>query len=148
MENKNYTVVVPLDVLPSAFGCSAFFKTPSKIFSVDMDFSKFDNIKLALDEFVCERPTTFEFLKHTLDALHCELVRADFYNEDSGTFFIRLSLAQPMPDGVNKIIEIDCRPSDAIPLALRCSTPIYIENSVLDRLEDVREVYYSLKETL
>ena len=148
MENKNYTSVVPLDVLPSSFGCSAFFKTPSKIFSVDMDFSKFDNLKLALNELACERPTTFEFFRHTLDALHCEVVRVDFYNEENGTFFVRVTISQPMSNGVNKIVEIDCRPSDAIPLALRCSTPMYIENSVLERLEDVRSIYYNLKETL
>ena len=147
MEDTDYISVVPLDVLPSPFGCSVFFKTPSKIFVVNMDSSKFDNIKWALDDICCDRPTTFEFIRSMLAGMHCDVVRVDFYNEEDSVFFTRITLAiQSVFE--SKIVEIDSRPSDAIPLALRCGSSIYIAPNVLSRLDDVSETYYKLKENI
>ncbi len=147
MEDTDYISVVPLDVLPSPFGCSVFFKTPKKVFVVNMDSSKFDNIKLALDDIVCERPTTFEFMRSMLEAMHCDLVRVDFYGEQDGVFFTRVTLAI-QSTFESKIAEIDSRPSDAIALALRCGASVYIDSKVLDKLEDVSQTYYKLKESI
>ena len=144
MEQKEYIPVVPLNIYPSPYGCTGFFRTPQKIFSINMDGTKLDNIKWALEDFVCGRPTTFEFIREMLGAINCELVRVDFYNEEDGIFYTRVTLSL---QGVfqNKIVEIDARPSDSIPLAIRCGTAMFIDKAVLDRLQDVSSAYQKLK---
>ena len=147
MQDTDYISVVPLDILPSPYGCSVFFKTPKKVFVVNMDSTKFDNIKWALDDIVCERPTTFEFIRSMLEGMHCDLTRVDFYNEKNGVFYTRCTFAI-QGTFESRIVEIDSRPSDAIPLALRCGTSIFIDAKVHQRLKDVSETYYKLKESL
>jgi bifunctional DNase/RNase len=54
------------------------------------------------------------------------------YKLEGGTFYAYLILSQE-GDGTadTSIIKIDCRPSDAIALAVRMSSPIYADEEVL-----------------
>lgn len=146
MDGNEYISAIPLDVLPSPVGCSMFFKTIDKIFAINMGSAKFESLKLALDMVDCDRPTTFEFMKNILDSMHCEFVRVDLYNELDGIFDCRATFAVGDHSGGKKIVEIDARPSDAIALALRFSTPIYIVASVLEKLEDMAAAYRKLRD--
>ena len=47
---------------------------------------------------------------------------------DENTFFAKIELATQ-----NSIIEIDCRPSDAIALAVRTESPIFAINEVIEK---------------
>jgi bifunctional DNase/RNase len=41
----------------------------------------------------------------------------------------------------HKIIELDARPSDSITLALLSKKPIYVAQDVLDKVEDMTEIF-------
>ena len=41
----------------------------------------------------------------------------------------------------HKIIELDARPSDSITLALLSKKPIYVTQEVLDKVEDMTEIF-------
>lgn len=80
------------------------------------------------------RPLTHDLLKNTLDFLECRLMRIEICDLKEGTFFARLILDR---DGV--LMTMDCRPSDAIALALRCSAPIFAARHVVEEAGRVFE---------
>jgi bifunctional DNase/RNase len=80
------------------------------------------------------RPLTHDLLKNTLDFLECRLMRIEICDLKEGTFFARLILDR---DGV--LMTMDCRPSDAIALALRCKSPIFAARHVVEEAGRVFE---------
>jgi bifunctional DNase/RNase len=96
-------------------------------------------IALALEGIRTQRPMTHDLLKSCLGALEAELERVEIHSLIDGTFYARLRLDRPAPGGnggvaerPREILEIDSRPSDAIALALRTGSPIWIAKTVLD----------------
>lgn len=82
-------------------------------------------IALEMEGVVPPRPMTHDLIKSIIDAFNITLSEV-FINElKDGTFFARLIFDE-------KDIEIDARPSDAIALAVRCNTPIYVESQILN----------------
>lgn len=147
MKEKQFVPVKAAGVVPSAYGCTVFLSADGKIFAVGMDESKYDNIKFAIENTRCDRPTTFEFIRDLLEAMECRMLRADFYAERDGVFFMRATMSVKT-GGENRITTIDARPSDAIPLALRCNAGMFIDAEVLERLQDMSDTFDNLKAKL
>ena len=74
------------------------------------------------------RPLTHDLLKNLLDFMECRLLRVEIIDVRDGTFY-----AQLVMDKDDAIVEMDCRPSDAIALSIRCGAPIYVAKSVMDK---------------
>jgi bifunctional DNase/RNase len=72
------------------------------------------------------RPLTHDLVANTVDQLGGEL--QDVYINDlrEHTYFAKLRVRQE-----GELIEIDCRPSDAIALAVTAKVPIYVAEDVL-----------------
>jgi len=82
-------------------------------------------IALEMEGVVPPRPMTHDLIKSIIDAFNITLSEV-FINElKDGTFFAKLIFD-------DSDIEIDARPSDAIALAVRCNTPIYVESQILN----------------
>ena len=47
-----------------------------------------------------------------------------------------------------KIVELDARPSDSFSLALRSKAPIFVAKSVLEKVDDVDDVWQKIKNQL
>ncbi len=80
-----------------------------------------------------ERPLTHDLMMDTLVKLGAEITRIvvrDLVSDDSGGGIFHGSLFLQVGE---KEMEIDCRPSDAIALAVRCSARILVADTVLDR---------------
>ena len=87
-----------------------------------------DAIAIKLQGVSVPRPLTHDLLNSVVDALGASvnsIVVTDLKND---TFFAKIILNI---DG--KQMEIDCRPSDAIALAVRGEAPIYADEGVLDK---------------
>ena len=80
------------------------------------------------------RPLTHDLLKNLLDYLECRLMRIEICDLKEGTFYARLALEK---DG--RGMEMDCRPSDAIALAVRCGAPILVHENVMNEAGRVIE---------
>jgi len=84
------------------------------------------------------RPLTHDLLKNVLDYLECRIKRVEVCDIKDGTYFGRLVVEQDGED-----MDIDCRPSDAIALALRSSCPIFVHEQVMSEagriLEDLEQ---------
>jgi bifunctional DNase/RNase len=73
------------------------------------------------------RPLTHDLLKNILELTEYRLMRVEVVDIKDGTFY-----AQLVMDHDDSIIEMDCRPSDAIALSLRCDAPIYVAKHVIE----------------
>lgn len=91
-------------------------------------------IAIQMNKVKMPRPLTHDLLKNLLDFLECRLMRIDVSDLSDGTFHATLHLEH---DG--KDMEMDCRPSDAIALALRYSAPIYVAKEVMDEAGQIFE---------
>ena len=80
-----------------------------------------------------ERPLTHDLFMDVLTKLGAEITRIvvkELVSDDSGGGIFHGSLFMQLG---GKELEIDCRPSDAIALAVRCDARILVAESVLDR---------------
>ena len=75
------------------------------------------------------RPMTHDLLINVLEMLDSEINRVSIARMDNGTFFAEIEVTNIQ---VGEIV-VDSRPSDAIAIALRTSTPIYVSDEVMDR---------------
>lgn len=73
------------------------------------------------------RPLTHDLILHLLTRLQAQLKRAIIHDMRDQAFIAQLDVDTP-----GGVIEVDCRPSDAVALALRAGIPIYCAESVLE----------------
>lgn len=85
-------------------------------------------IMVTLQEMEVARPLTHDLLKNTILALggHVERVVISDLRED--VFYARI-----LVEVHGQHLEVDSRPSDALALAVRVRTPIYVEAAVMDK---------------
>lgn len=84
------------------------------------------SISMAAEGYNFRRPLTHDLTKTIIERMGWKIDRIlidDLYNE---TFYAKLTLTRE-----TEMIDIDCRPSDAIALALRARAPIYVAEDVL-----------------
>ena len=86
-------------------------------------------IALYLEGVDMPRPMTHDLLINVLEILESEINRVSIARMDNGTFFAEIEVTNAQ---VGEIV-IDSRPSDAIAIALRTLTPIYVSDEVMDR---------------
>lgn len=82
-------------------------------------------IALEMEGVVPPRPMTHDLVKSIIDS-YGSMLSEVFINElRDGTFYAKLIFDNPE-------MELDARPSDAIAIAVRCSTPIFVNSEILD----------------
>lgn len=82
----------------------------------------------AIDQHKKRRPLTHDLLASTVEALGARVSSVNIVDVEGTTFYASLHLVRS--DGSHT--ELDCRPSDAIALAVRTGAPIYARDNVLD----------------
>ena len=86
-------------------------------------------IALYLEGVDMPRPMTHDLLINVLEILDSEINRVSIARMDNGTFFAEIEVTNVQ---VGEFV-VDSRPSDAIAIALRSLTPIYVSDEVMDR---------------
>ncbi len=88
---------------------------------------------MAIDRFVKEqetpRPLTHELMNKVIGGLGARIERVEVTELKNGTFYANLVLQR---DGSQ--IEVDARPSDAIALAIRNASQIFVAEQVLEEV--------------
>src|SRR5579863_1356087 len=74
------------------------------------------------------RPLTHDLLRNVVNDLGAKIVSIVISDLIDDIFYARIVL-----DVAGRHVEVDSRPSDAIALAVRAKTPIFVDESVLDR---------------
>jgi len=86
-------------------------------------------IALALQDLKPPRPLTHDLTKSLIEKLEGKVEKVIISDLKNNTFYARIVMRKNGED-----IDIDSRPSDAIALALRFKVPIYINETVLDKV--------------
>jgi bifunctional DNase/RNase len=102
-------------------------KEDDRTLPIFIGFAEAQSIALFISKVKIPRPLTHDLLKSVLENLDCDLNRIEVCDLRDGTFIARLIL-----ECNGEEIEVDSRPSDAIALALRTSSPIYVAEKVMD----------------
>ena len=126
-DTSKYVEVDVIDVVDSTIiignGCTAIVAdtSPERAYS----------IALGLESRIDMRPNTHDIFAQTLKTFNISLnsVTIDTYNGD----FYTASMIMYTPD---KMFKLDSKPSDAIAVALRTSSPIYINKTLLSETGD------------
>ncbi|MBT3295098.1 MAG: hypothetical protein HN919_13800 [Verrucomicrobia bacterium] len=84
------------------------------------------SIALHVNEVKVPRPLTHDLLKNLLDFMECRLHRVEIVRIEEGTFYAALVLERDAGE-----VRLDCRPSDAISLALRAGAPLFVDDAVM-----------------
>ena len=104
-------------------------KDGTKSLPIIVGSSEAQAIALYLEGVDMPRPMTHDLLINVLESLESEINRVSIARMDNGTFFAEIEVTNAQ---VGEIV-IDSRPSDAIAIALRSLTPIYVSDEVMDR---------------
>lgn len=80
------------------------------------------------------RPMTHDLIMSILQEVQVEVERVKVSDMQGNTYYATLDLR----DGDDRT-SLDCRPSDAIAVALRARVPIYIDEDLLNRLDEQRK---------
>lgn len=89
-------------------------------------------IALQIEGVESPRPMTHDLLRASLDLLEATVDRIVISDLKDNTFYARIHLHRN-----EHLLELDARPSDAIALALRTESPIFVRRAVLEEAQAV-----------
>jgi len=86
------------------------------------------SITIQLEHLQTQRPLTHDLMKHLLDGLHVQLEEVYIYRWEAGVFYASLLFRDE-----RGALRLDGRTSDAVALALRFGSPIYVARQVVEQ---------------
>jgi uncharacterized protein len=89
-------------------------------------------IALQIENVHTPRPMTHDLLRNVIHDLQASVERVVVSDVKDNTFFAHIYLDTPAGK-----VAVDARPSDAIALALRTRSPIWVEESVIDNAKTI-----------
>ena len=89
-------------------------------------------IALQIENVQTPRPMTHDLLKNVIDDLRGHVDRIVVCELKENTFYARIHMTAQ-----GRAFEVDARPSDAIALALRTRSPIFVEEEVITNARSV-----------
>jgi len=90
-------------------------------------------IRLALEGVVPPRPLSHDLIRNLTEQLGLKISKVVVTDVKNNTYYASIYLRSKDSDTQSELT-VDARPSDAIALALRTGSPIYVTQEVLDRL--------------
>ncbi len=101
-------------------------RSGGRAFSIVIGFNEAAEIHRKANGQVPPRPMTHDLLRATMEQLGGKLRCIEIHDLREGTFYANLVIDQ---DG--RTIRVDCRPSDAVALAVAQGVPVAVEEAVL-----------------
>ena len=132
-------------VFPSNAGCSIFLGNSGKVFVINVDPQIGDVIVRFMRGVAKERPLTHDLINSIFKGFDVNVERVVITHLKNGTYFARL-LLRAKNEVVQKLVEIDARPSDCIALAVSHKRSIFISKELFDQVEDMSEVLERINE--
>lgn len=121
--------ILGLSTSPSSGGAYALILTEvngSRRLPIIIGSFEAQAIALELENIKPPRPMTHDLLKNLVQGLEAVVSYIFINNLSEGTFYSKIVLEHR-----NEVLEIDARPSDAIALAVRFGSKIYVNEKIL-----------------
>ncbi|HEX3036412.1 MAG TPA: bifunctional nuclease family protein [Thermodesulfobacteriota bacterium] len=99
-----------------------------KILPIWIGFMEASSIAMELEKTPRVRPLTHDLLKNMLETLKYSVTRVEVTDLRSDTFYAEIHLKRGSEEYI-----LDSRPSDAIAIALRTDSPIFVKDDVLEK---------------
>ncbi len=99
----------------------------NRILVISIGLMEATAIAVALEGVAAPRPMTHDLLVHVIQRLQAEMARVVIHDLRNETFIGQIELKTE-----KGVLEIDCRPSDAVALAARTGAPIFVTEGVLE----------------
>ena len=103
-----------------------------KVLPIRISSTQAFSIKTGLENRIEYRPTTHDIIYDILNHFDIKVLFARVTEFRGGTFFAELFLQKD-----NRILNLDIRPSDAIAIAVRTNSSIYLNKDLLEMAEDI-----------
>lgn len=105
--------------------------TSSAVLPIWVGIFEANAIALQIEKIVTPRPMTHDLLKSMICGLQATVEKVVITDLKENTFYAQIYLNR---EGV--VLPIDSRPSDAIALALRTGSPIFVNTEVIERAKN------------
>lgn len=138
--------VKPLALVPTQAGCAVFLGDGHKAIVFYIDPAIGASIQATIQGEKAPRPLTHDLYQLTLDAFGAKVLRMIIVSMKDEIYHARLILEARNEIMECKLVELDCRPSDGLAMALRFQAPIYVLRELWERLEDMSGVLRSAQE--
>jgi hypothetical protein len=107
-------------------------KDGNRILPIWIGHAEAFSISQALRKQEFERSLTHDLICYILRGFHSTVKHIEVYKLEKGTYYACMTVTEADAAGnESRIIRIDCRPSDAIAVAVRLSCPVYVDEQVL-----------------
>lgn len=87
-----------------------------------------ESIVIALQDIEISRPQPHDLIRSVIRSLDGQILSAEITEMRGATFYAEIAVE----NAVGAEIRIDCRPSDALAVALRAHVPVYVNRSLMD----------------
>lgn len=91
-------------------------------------------IAMELEKIKIHRPLTHDLLKNVLAELKAEVIKIEVTDLKDNTYYALIHI-----NAGGEVRAIDSRPSDAIALALRTESPIFVSDKVIEKSKQVEQ---------
>jgi len=127
---ENYLQVQEIDIAQDNENNNVvILKTENqKMLIISIGDSEAHSIALALNNHIYERPLTHDLIKTILQGYKSRVEKISIYKLENNIYF---SIMRIVSESGDKIMHIDCRPSDAIAIALRFQSQILVNEELL-----------------
>ncbi len=103
-------------------------KEGNEILSIWIGVFEANSIAMYLECVTYPRPLTYDLFTNVIESLSSKIERVNIHTVKDNTYYASIFLR----DNAGNLLEIDARPSDAINLALRSGSPIFVSKEVLE----------------
>jgi bifunctional DNase/RNase len=104
----------------------------ARVLPIWVGFFEANAIHLQIERIQTPRPMTHDLLKAVIEELGGHLERVVVCDLKDNTFYAKLEIRSP-----RGVLKIDARPSDAIALALRVGSKVFVEEAVIQTARSV-----------
>lgn len=107
-------------------------ETELKVLPIWIGVFEASAIAAVLESISFARPMTHDLMNEMIKVLEVGVAKVEIHDLRNNTFFANVYLEKG-----GEIIKVDARPSDAIALALRSSSPILVEEKVIEKSRNI-----------
>ena len=126
--------LIPIDIKKiaiSSIACAVAVGTDDKEFPIYIEPAIGAAIRMFIEEVEKPRPLTHDLIGSLIDGFGATVERIIINDLRDNTYYARMILRAENELGT-KLVEIDCRPSDAMAVAKMKGTPLFVTRKVLD----------------
>ncbi len=102
--------------------------TGERVLPIWIGFMEASAIAMELEKTPRARPLTHDLMKTLLETLKFSVIRVDVTDLRNDTFYAEIRLQRGSEEHI-----VDSRPSDAIAIALRTGSPIFVRDEVFEK---------------